>query len=127
MTPKPNYYALKNLTATLSDPGPSFSPASFTYGLQGGNASLHHLLLQKRNGMLYLFLWVEGEAYNVNTLQYETVAPENITLSIGTPIKTITSETFNDDGSVTQGTLPVTPTLALSISDHVQVIILTTK
>src|SRR5206468_7293250 len=66
-TPKPQYFAVKNFIALLSDRGADFTPAPFDYTVTGGDASLHHTLLQKRDGSYDLALWQEVLRYDENT------------------------------------------------------------
>lgn len=79
---KPAFYALKNLMATVADPGPSFTPAPLSLKISGGDAKLQTLLLQKRNHEYLLVYWVEGSDWNVPAGTYETVEPEHFMLTI---------------------------------------------
>jgi hypothetical protein len=58
-TPKPSFQTMRNLIAVLADPGTPFNPNALTYRIQGADESLHHTLLQKRDGAFFLALWLE--------------------------------------------------------------------
>jgi len=81
-TAKPAVAAISHLTGLLSDPGASFQPTALTYTLKGGDTNLHHLLLQKRNGVYYLALWLEESSYNLATSTAINVTPENVQLTL---------------------------------------------
>ena len=66
-TPKPGFTAIQNEIAILQDPGAAFTPGSLTYSLGTIPSTLHHTLLQKRNGAFYLVLWQEISSYNLTT------------------------------------------------------------
>ncbi len=85
---KPAFTALANLIAELKDPGTPFSPASLEYGITGGDGSLAHTLLQKRDGSFILVLWSEISNYDVTkmislpdkeqTIKVSVTGPQNI-------------------------------------------------
>jgi len=62
---KPGFTAIANEIAILQDPGPPIKPGSLTYSLGGIPSTLHHTLLQKRNGSFDLVLWQEVPSYNL--------------------------------------------------------------
>jgi hypothetical protein len=62
---KPAYFALRSLLHLLADPGPALAGQVLDFELAGDLSDLHHLLLQKRNGIFYLVLWLEKPAYDV--------------------------------------------------------------
>jgi hypothetical protein len=62
---KPAYAALRNLLHLLADPGPAFVGQELPFKLVGDLSDVHHLLLQKRNGVFYLVLWIEKPSYDV--------------------------------------------------------------
>jgi hypothetical protein len=121
---KPAFFAVSNLLSLLSDPGTSFTPGSLDYTLTGGDANLHHELLQKADGSFYLALWVELPVYDVNAQQYLTVAPETVTLQTARPLSTLAVYQWNSAGQVTSQTLPPT-TQQLTVTDHLQIVKLT--
>src|SRR5207302_2225154 len=64
---KPAYHAVKNFISLLKDPGRDFTPASLDYTIAGGNSTLHHTLLQKRDGSFELALWQDAYLWDENT------------------------------------------------------------
>ena len=49
---KPAFTAVANLIQILKDPGATFSPAKLDYKMTGALNSVHHTLLQKRDGQV---------------------------------------------------------------------------
>ena len=66
-TAKPMFNTITNLITLLRDPGSAFTPGSLNYSFSGGPETLHHTLLQKRNGVFYLALWLELDWWNVTS------------------------------------------------------------
>ena len=58
-TPKPQFTTISNIISILNDPGGGFNPGSLGYSIGGAQGTLHHTLLEKRNGTFYLVLWLE--------------------------------------------------------------------
>lgn len=121
---KPAFDSLKNLIALLQDPGPEFAPQALSYSLSGTsplNPTLHHTLLQKRDGRFYLALWQEVPSFNLQTKLDVYVPKQTVTLTLGTPVRQATAY------KPLKSTMPVqqyvNPTqLDLTISDHPLVI-----
>jgi hypothetical protein len=61
---KPAFVALKRLIALLRDPGPSFKPGALDYSIEGAPPTLRQVLLEKRDGSLYLALWDEVSVWD---------------------------------------------------------------
>ncbi|PIG94082.1 hypothetical protein CSQ79_07000 [Gloeocapsopsis sp. IPPAS B-1203] len=85
-SPKPAFITLKNLIALLQDPGESFPLKSLDYNLTGNTKNIHHTLLQKRDGRLYLILWQEVTSFNPKKHSDRTVPEQPITININTPV-----------------------------------------
>jgi sugar lactone lactonase YvrE len=103
--PKPSYNAVKNLIATLADPGPAYTPATVNYALGGSLANVNSTLLQKRSGTYELILW-QGVASidgNANPL---TITPQTVTLQLDAAPSVISAQTFTDTGALVS--VPVT-------------------
>ena len=85
-TPKPAYYALKDLIAGLSEskwdstthqwksPAP-FPPRALSFALQGAPPSLHHTVLQRSDGSVQLLLWNEVPSFDLKN-KSDTSNPE---------------------------------------------------
>lgn len=56
---KPSYYAIKELTSTLADPGPAFVPGALQYRVTDTTTpdGVSSQLFQKRDGTYYIMLW----------------------------------------------------------------------
>ncbi len=61
-TPKPAYFAIKNMIAVLADPSAPFEPRVLAYSLSGDTANVQTTLLQKHDGTFNLCAWVAEAA-----------------------------------------------------------------
>ena len=99
LTPKPAYYAEKNLIALLSEAHwdaaaqrwdkPKSSPDALRYSLGGSVGDVHHTLLQKSNGDFYLLLWQEVSSFDTTEKQDIVNPPAPVTLTLGMPMKSV--------------------------------------
>jgi len=116
-SPKPAFTALKNLITLLNDPGVAFSPSSLDYTLQGNPQTIHHTLLQKRNGTFYLLLWQEVSSFDLEQRADISVPDQPITLTLNTPIQEARLYLpLNSTDSISQYSQP--KQLQLTIPDH---------
>jgi hypothetical protein len=121
--PKSSYYAIQSLIKTLADPGATFSPRVVSYYLTGNMNSVHHLLLQKRDGTYELAMWVEAQGYNPTTQTDMTVLRQTVTLQPAVPPTAASIATIGDSGTITQSALNFTGGKAsFSIDDHVTIV-----
>jgi hypothetical protein len=90
-TVTPAYTALKNLITVLKDPGPAFSPGTLSYTLSGTVTDVRTLLLQKRDGVFYLAIWLGKSIWDPITHTNITVNPQSVTLTFATPVAEIAS------------------------------------
>ena len=74
LSPKPAFTAITNIISILKDPGAAFTPGNFNYTLSNVPATLHHTLLQKRNGTFFLALWLENNFW-------DTFSPASVTVN----------------------------------------------
>lgn len=88
LTPKPVFYAVKNMLALLED-GPGLSnPGSLNYTLSGQIEGLQSQLFQKADGKFYLALWRDVSVWNRNE-QTEIDNPDAaISLTFHQPVTT---------------------------------------
>ena len=114
---KPAFKAVANLLTMLSDKGPAYSPAPFSYSLSGGNAALHHFLLSKRDGTVYLALWLEVSSYEPDAHTPINVAPQQVTLSLAAAPASIKAHAWGTDGNITTTSLSPSPTVKLAVSE----------
>ena len=120
-TPKPGYTAIENLLHLLSDPGPAVALGSLDYSLSGNLGNIHHTLLEKRNGVFYLAVWVEAPAYDVNAKKILPVATQTVTLQFK-QTETVKSYVLDDEGGMTASTLGSGQTQTISVNDRVTVL-----
>ena len=96
-TPKLGYTAIQNLIHLLSDPGPTFTGEKLNFTLSGNLTSIHHLLLEKRDGSFYLTLWVEEPSFDVNGKVATPVSHRRISVQTTQPWKMRVHEIGADD------------------------------
>ncbi|GAC1418960.1 MAG: hypothetical protein NVSMB5_10650 [Candidatus Velthaea sp.] len=77
-----SFYALQNLTGLLSDTGSARSNVSLSYALSGETDNLHHLLLSKADGSVWMALWQEAQDADPDSNQYSYPAAQAVTLSL---------------------------------------------
>jgi Chitobiase/beta-hexosaminidase C-terminal domain len=120
---KPAFTSVKNLIATLQDPGSSFNPGSLNYGLSGNTNTLQHLLLEKRDGSYWLVLWLEEPSYNSTNNTPMSVISQNVTLSIGIGSKFGDIIQFDTTGNVASTPLSSSAyTTPLTVSDQLSIV-----
>jgi hypothetical protein len=72
-TPKPSFFALKNVLRLVSDPGPVFSPGDREISVGGGGGEVEHLLLHRRDGTALLALWLGVASADADVTERVTV------------------------------------------------------
>lgn len=113
-TPKPSFMAIRNLIALLADPGAAFTPGGLTYRIDGAPESLHHTLLQKRNGTFFLALWHEVPS---------TDAKASIPITVRFPSSVAQVTTFvPQDSRDAVNQLKEVSALAIDIGDQVTLV-----
>lgn len=122
-TPKPAFTAVKNLLSVLSDQGDSFSPGTLSYSLEGGDATLNHLLLQKRDGSFWLVLWLEQSSFDPASDTAEPVSAQDVTLQLYNSNSAGHILQFDKSGNVTSTQVTGNgSTLSLAVSDQVTIV-----
>ena len=128
LTPKPAYNAVQNLISILSDEGTAFTPGSLSYSIEGGDATLNHLLLQKRDGSFWLVLWLEQSSFDPVSASPTPVNPQNLLLTLSSASYVEKVLQFTGRGLVTAGTLGGTGLMnrgtlfALTVSDQITIV-----
>ena len=124
-SPKPAFTALQNVISLLKDPGPQFAPGGLIYRLSGSTENVHQCLLQKRDGSLYLLLWLEVSSYDPNAQRAIAITPQSVGIHLGQATGTPVVYTLDDNGNMSQATHTLlNGTLMLSIADRVTVVAL---
>jgi hypothetical protein len=96
---KPAYTAIKNLIATLADPGSPFSAGALNYSLGGSLTNINSVLLQKRTGVFELVLW-QAVASIDSSGNPRTLTPESILLRFPTAPTSVNAQTFTSTGAL---------------------------
>lgn len=123
LTPKPQYYALQGLIGLLKDPGPAFTPGSLDYELAGNTDHVDHRLFAKRDGSMYLALWLEKPSYDTREQRMIDVPPQQVQLSVRGATTGAVVYTFDDAGHVAGNALPFNAQSAtLSVGDHLVIV-----
>jgi hypothetical protein len=109
-TPKPSFTAMRSLVTLLGDAGQPAAAGRLAYGLDAP-ATVHHTLLEKRDGTYVLALWLE-----VASTDAKTAVP--VTLHFPMPIAQIT--TFEPrNGATATGRWAAVRDLDLDVADDV--------
>ncbi|MGD0475938.1 MAG: LamG domain-containing protein [Candidatus Velthaea sp.] len=123
LSPKPSYTALKSLIGLLSDKGSAFSTTPITYTIRGDVNNLQHLLMQKRNGLYYLALWLETPSWNAATNQDLAVPAQAITVTLPSTMRNGYLYQLNDLGQMSQSIAVLNHgTASVQVSDRVMVL-----
>ncbi len=115
-TPKPAFWAVKNLIQLLKDTGSqSFTPGALNITLTGDTENVNRTLLQKANGDFYLLLWKE--------VPYNDPAPSaQVTLGLGSVASSVT--VYTGLAAEAYGTQPHTNVSSLDLTIPDEVIVL---
>lgn len=120
---RPAYLALQNLITNLADPGPSFTPGTLQFSIQGGGSTLNHMLFQKRDGSYWMILWLEQSSYDTVNQVPTPVTAQNVTLTLGGGYVAPNVGTFDDTGNLTWSrTDSTSPVVPLSVSDQLTIV-----
>ena len=85
--PKPAFTAVKNMIALLADRGPPFTPGTLRFTISSKDASVRHLLLQKRDGRFALLLWQNTVAYDTKAKRDLDVPAQTVVVGFEKPIQ----------------------------------------
>lgn len=87
-SPKPAFTAIKNLIALLKSDTVSetFPLRSLSYALHGDTTNVHHTLLQRHDGSLYLILWQEVPSFDLKANKDIPVPERALQLTLNTQI-----------------------------------------
>jgi hypothetical protein len=125
LSPKPAFTGIKSLIGALQDPGPSFNTSSLSYNISG-LSSVHHLLMQKRNGTFVLAVWLELPSWNPSSGGDIIVPDQTVLLSTARGFSRATYSTMDENGNFSSS--PFTwrnGQTSISVSDKVSLVTLT--
>jgi hypothetical protein len=118
-TPKPAFNAVRSEIATLSDPGPAFSPTPLAFSVSG-SSRIRHELFQKRDGTYVLALWNDSMSWNPNKLREITVPQSSVTITFHAQPRNVRFVALDDSGHLVQQTPTVHGLTAITnVDDHV--------
>ena len=115
---KPAFLALANLINLLADTGYSFTPQPLQYTITGGDSTVQHLLLQKRNTRYYLIIWLEASIYNKFSNTPTKVPPQTVVIQTAAQMCNPESITFRNTGDTSRHALPPGP-LTISVTPNI--------
>jgi hypothetical protein len=81
-TPKPAFYAMRNLMTLTSDPGAAFTPGRLSYSVSNAPSDLKQLVFQKRDGSFMVFLWRDVSIWDPYALKSKPVARTTVNLNL---------------------------------------------
>ncbi len=123
---RPAFLALASLLNLLQDPGTAFTPTPVAYSLSGNTANVQHTLLQKRDGSLYLAVWIAVPVYDTNAKVALSVPPQTVTLSLPSGIRSASLYTYDADWNLLPKTLSISSaTLSVNATSNVAIVKLT--
>jgi hypothetical protein len=115
--PKPQYNSVKSMISLLSDKGSPFTPKPFSWSASGSTANLAHLTLQKRDGSVWLLLWLAVSSWRDHVAL--NVPPQAITISLAKAPSAVTRYTYNADGTVSSSSITPSRTLPVRVTDSI--------
>jgi hypothetical protein len=123
--PRAPYYAIQNTISLLSDPGSHFTPGALSYSIDGAPSTLHHTLLEKRDGRFYLILWLNASSFNTFT-HTDLSAESPVTISFQTPVSRVKTYLPSQSSDV-QSTVDAPTSMSVNVPDQALVLEITPK
>lgn len=119
-SPKPAFFALKNLLSLLAEPRESLSPLPLGFSLSGETSNLRSALLQKADGRRFLVMWINARAFDLDTRRDTAVFAQPVTLRFSKNQRaTVYRPTFNAQPATATRT---TRELSLALDDELTVV-----
>jgi hypothetical protein len=119
--PKPAFIAVRSLLHMLDEPAGATIYRNLNLQLTGAPSTLHHMLINKRNGEFYLLLWLEQQGYDVD--RKVELPVQNVRLQARWPgEREITVSRFEDDGTLNTLLTQHGTSVDLSVNDRVTVV-----
>ncbi len=123
VSPKPAYFAVKNLLNLLSDPGPPFPIENLQYTVQGGTGDLHHMAFQKRDGTYFLALWLAVSSWEPQARQPRDPEARHAMIRLPEAMRITRTYRWQPDGTMsTSGASTKTASLPVSVNDALMII-----
>jgi hypothetical protein len=132
--PKPAYKHVRNLITLLQDSHwnaeqrtwvtpPAYNPGVLDYAITGGNANVHHVLLQKSDGRVYLLLWHEVPSFDLVTRRDIANPTVPVTVTFNVPIAS--GALYRLDATAPKATYAAVSSVRVDVPDEVVVLELT--
>ncbi len=119
-TPKPAFYALRNLMSLFSDKGQIAQPNPLRFSLSGETSNLRSSLLQRSDGRRYLILWINARSFDLDTRRDTQVFSQKVSLRLDRKQRVnIYRPTFSTQ---VVGKTRATNTLSLDLDDELTVV-----
>ena len=87
LSPKPAFYAVRNLIALLRDPGASFTPVPYPTKITGDTSGVETIELAKRDGTILIALWRRVDVWNPVTQQVLDVGQSTVNIRLPRPVR----------------------------------------
>lgn len=122
-SPKPSYFAVKNLIRIFSDSGTVSNLREINWSISSRTSDIKSLLFQKSDGSHLLALWLGVPAWDPDRRERIEVAPVATELTLPASINKAIVSQFSDDGTVSERETPLrNGKLNLTVSDKLTVI-----
>jgi hypothetical protein len=124
-SPKPSFYAIKNLIGIFSDSGAVPNPQKLDWSLTSNDAAIQTMLFQRSDGSFLLALWLGVPAWDPD--QRTEIASNSVPTEIMLPATTskATVLEFTDDGTVVARDVAIQGgRLSMTVKDTMTVITL---
>lgn len=87
LSPKPSFYALRNLLRAVDgDSAPVAVPGGMRLTVEGAGPDVRQLLLQSADGSYALVLWRDVSVWDRTALQDLSPAPDHVDVKLGQPV-----------------------------------------
>jgi hypothetical protein len=124
LTPRPAYWALRNLVSLLSDPGLNFASEPLTCQIKTDDANLRSLVLQKRDKRFMLMLWLDVDSYDRRTAAAIDVPPCQVTVDFGWSVASLKAHTPTLADAKPKE-LTAVSSVTLAVPDHLMLVEIT--
>lgn len=122
-SPKPSYFAIKNLLQLFADPGPVFEPVQLAFTVIEAVPELQVVTFQRRNGVFLLAIWLGVAGWDSIARVNLPSAPRSVHLAFASTISLVRYHRFSDDGGVNREDGPAaTKDVTLTVTDNLTVI-----
>lgn len=101
-SPKPSYFAIKNLIRVFSDAGTVAKPQKLDWSLTSRSAETKSMLFQRSDGTFLLAVWLGESAWDPDQRAEISVKPVSTELTLPAIVNKATVFEFSDAGAVSE-------------------------